>query len=221
MSKGNKPKRQLSTATNHLLDQLKRRSGVRNLAKRFLIVCEDNKSAPNYFKALKKQFGLSATSVEVAGSGGSTQPIQVVDRALEIRRNSESAESGTEPFSEVWCILDGDYGKKIAVARTKAKTEDIKLAISTMCFEYWLLLHFEENDKSTVDCSGLVRLLKKSHVHDYSKGKCDFLAIVPLVHDACNRASKLRQHGLRRGTLPENQNPCSEVYLLIEEILKN
>jgi len=65
-----------------LLERLQRRQGVRDLEKRFLIVCEDNKSAPNYFEALKKHFKLSATSIQVVGSDDHTQPIQVVERAV-------------------------------------------------------------------------------------------------------------------------------------------
>ena len=109
-------------------------------------------------------------------------------------------------------LLNGD---KIANARFKARAANIELAVSTMCFEYWLLLHFEENDKSALDCECHIRLLKK-HLPQYNKGTCDFLPIVKRVSEACNRAEKLRRPGLNRGDLPENQNPCSEVYLLIQ-----
>ena len=92
---------------------------MRQLAKRFLIVCEDNKSAPNYFNALKEHFNLSATSVEVAGSGGHTQPVQVVRRAVDLKTSAEDPDSGTEPFEQVWCVIDGDYGNKIDNAKTR------------------------------------------------------------------------------------------------------
>jgi hypothetical protein len=89
-----------------------------------------------------------------------------------------------------------------------------------MCFEYWVLLHFEENETPTMDCDELVRSLKdKEYLPDYSKGTCDFLDVVPHVHKACVRAQKLRSPAKARGELPENQNPCSEVYILISEIL--
>lgn len=171
MSKGKGEKKPLSKKTLTLLDQLRRKRGIRELKKRFLIVCEDGKSAPNYFEALKKHFNLSATSIQVVGSGGSTQPIQVVTKAIEFKKNAANAQSGTEPFDQVWCVIDGDYGNKITNARTKAKDNNVELAISTKCFEYWLLLHYEESDTSTMDCDGLVSSLKKKHVPDYQKGK--------------------------------------------------
>ena len=57
-----------------LLDELKRRRGERDLPKRFLIVCEDSKSAVNYFEALIKHFNLSAASIHVAAAGGTRSP---------------------------------------------------------------------------------------------------------------------------------------------------
>jgi hypothetical protein len=217
MSKGGR-KKPISKKVLFNLESLQRRRGIRDLEKRFLIVCEDGKSAPNYFEALKKHFNLSATSIRVVGSGGRTQPTQVVARAIEIKELAASPNSGTEPFDEVWCVIDGDYGNKINNARTSAKANGIELAISTMCFEYWILLHFEENNTSTHDCDEMVSRLKGSYLPDYEKGTCDFQDVVAQVEEACARAEKLRKPGITRGDLPEVQNPCSEVYRLIKAL---
>jgi hypothetical protein len=218
MSKSKGVKKPLSKKTLTLLEQLQRKRGIRELKKRFLIVCEDGKSAPNYFEALKKYYNLSAMSVQIVGSGGSTQPIQVVTKAVELKKNAEDTESGTVPFHQVWCVIDGDYGNKIVNARVKARANSVELAISTKCFEYWLLLHYEENDSSTMDCDALVSLLREKHFPGYEKGSCEFHTIVMRVEDAVVRAEKLRRPGIKRRDLPENQNPCSEVYKLIKAI---
>lgn len=118
MSKKKHEKKPLSKKVIALLDQLKRKHGVRELARRFLIVCEDGKSAPNYFRALRKSLGLTATSIEVAGSDGRTQPVQVVARAIQLKKAASDGESGTVPFDQVWCVIDGDFGDKINNART-------------------------------------------------------------------------------------------------------
>ena len=120
MSNGRRQKNPQSKNARSLIDELKRRRSERDLPKRFLIVCEDEKSAVNYFKAMRRHFGLSATSID-----------------------------------------------------------------------------------------------------KYEKGKCDFKDIVKSVYNACKRAERLRKPGIDRGELPENQNPCSEVYRLIHEILKH
>ena len=213
MSKGRK--KPISSKMVNLNVQLQRRSGVRKLSKRFLIVCEDVKSAPNYFRALKKCENLDATSVAVFGSNGKTQPAQVVQSAIDLQEVAADRSSGTEPFDEVWCVIDGDCGANIKHARTMANTHKIKLAISTMCFEYWVLLHFDKHHRPAGDCNAVVRTLKKYHCPQYAKGTCDFVGIVPHARDASARAKKLR----RTQDLPESQNPCSDLYLLIDAML--
>jgi hypothetical protein len=207
-------KKPVSPKVIALQNFLQRKRGVRDLHERFLIVCEDGKSAPNYFEALKKYENLSAASIAVFGSDGRTLPIQVVSKAIMRKKDAAKKDSGTEPFDQVWCMIDGDYGNKINDARSKANANDIKLAISTKCFEYWVLLHFVEADKPAEDCDGVVSILKKTYPK-YSKGGCDFLDIVPHARLASARAKKLR----KMEVLPEDQNPCSEVYKLIETIL--
>ena len=59
----------------------------------------------------------------------------------------ENLRSTTEQFDEVWCAIDGDFGDKISNARATAN--GVKLAISTMWFEYGVLLHFVENDRAS------------------------------------------------------------------------
>ena len=111
-------KKPLSKSATHIIEQLQRRRGVRKLEERILIVCEDDQSAPNYFRALVGHLNLSATSVRVEGSRGRTQPTQVVRRAVDIMKAAASEDSGTEPFEHVWCVIDGDYGHRVAAARS-------------------------------------------------------------------------------------------------------
>jgi len=162
-------------------------------------------SAPSYFHALKRRFGLSTASVEVVGSGGHSQPVQVVRRAVDRQAASADPDSGTEPFDEVWCVIDGDYGSKINNARTSAVVHGVELAISTPCFEYWILLHFEASAVPAAKCDVVVHSLKERHLPDYEKGACDFDSMLEHVHDACARAKRLREPGIKRGEAPRTR----------------
>ncbi len=213
MSRGGK--KQVSPKVIALQELLRRKRGVRDLQKRFLIVCEDGKSAPGYFKSLKRHENLSAASIAVVGSDGNTQPIQVVQEAIRRKKAAASRSSGTVPFDQVWCTIDGDYGDAIANARTSARAHGVRIAVSTMCFEYWILLHFAEHSAPAVNCDAVVHELRQRHLPHYTKGRCDFSAIVPYARAASARAARLR----RLSELPEKQNPCSDVYLLIDAIL--
>ncbi len=174
MKKGTGRQKPLSKSAVAIIERMQRKRGVRDLEVRFLIVCEDGKSAPHYFEALKKHLNLSATSVSVVGSNGRTQPTQVVRAAIDRKNAAASEESGTEPFSQVWCVIDGDYGPKIPNARAAAKSNGIKLAVTTKCFEYWVLLHYEESDTAAMTCDAHRHALRAKHLPDYDKGKCDF-----------------------------------------------
>lgn len=218
MNKRPQAKKVLSKKVVALNEQLARKRGVRETSKRFLIVCEDQKSAVNYFNALKRFHNLSASSVTVTGSGGKTQPQQVVDHAKKLKDAANNLTSGTEPYQQVWCVIDGDFGTKIANARASAKAHGIDLAVSTKCFEYWILLHFVESNQPTINCEQTVSTLKNNGLPEYDKGKFEFATVVPNAEIAAQRAKKLREPGLERGDLPEDQNPCSEVYKLIEAL---
>lgn len=210
-------KRPIHPKVNTLNNLMARRRGIRDLPRRFLIVCEDEQSARNYFNALRKYENLSAASIAVVSSNGRTQPIQVVDEAISRTVRAADSNSATEPFDETWCIIDGDFGSAINNARRRAEANGVKLAISTQCFEYWILLHFAESAVPSPNCDAVVSSLKRDHYAGYSKGKCDFSNIVSNAREAMARARRLR----RKDELPENQNPCSDVYLLIEAILDN
>ena len=214
MSKRGKPAKPPSKKVTALLQSLRRKVGQRDPAGRFLIVCEDAKSSPNYFLALKRHFGLSAT---VVSSEHYSQPLQVVKRAVEIKRQAQR-DPGLPPFKQAWCVIDGDYGDKINNARKKAVANNVRLAISTPCFEYWVLLHFVESAAPTATCDGVIHSLKK-HLPGYDKGSCDFSAIVAHARKAASRAERLRKRRIEIEPRAEKHNPCSEVYMLIWEIL--
>jgi hypothetical protein len=214
MSKGGKPAKPVSKKVLVLQDQLRRKAGVRELKRRILIVCEDDVSAPNYLEALKKKFKLTAASIRIVGSGSRSQPIQVVTRAIEEKDKSQGEASGAEPFEQVWCVIDGDYGAKVKPARKLAIESGIQLAISTPCFEYWVLLHFQEYGTSENQCNDVIHVLK-THIPDYEKGSCEFDDVVKEVHTAAERSRKTRWQGVPA----EEQNPCSDMHLLIDAIL--
>jgi len=192
------------------------RKSTREISKRILIVCEDQKSSPNYFRALVKEYRLSAAQVEVVSADRSS-PLSVVTEA-KARQDSARQSEGTLEFDEVWCVIDGDYGKQIPPARTIAANAQINLAVSTQCFEFWLLLHFADKAAGHPSCEGHIRDLKK-FVNDYQKGSFNFSEIVKNVGVAAKRAKMKRDAGKASGnTLPEDDNPCSDVYSLIESL---
>lgn len=113
-----------------------KKSTPRELVSYFLIVCEGEKTEPNYFKSFPKKVGKIIYDIEFEGGGIST--IKVVEKAIELREKSK------QKYDRVWAVFDRDSFKANSFnsAILKAKVNNIKCAWSNEAFELWYLLHF-------------------------------------------------------------------------------
>ncbi len=64
----------------------------------FLIVCEGEKTEPNYFRSFPKKAGKIVFDIQFKGGGINT--LKVVEKAIEIRDNS------TQKYDRVWAVFD-------------------------------------------------------------------------------------------------------------------
>ena len=115
---------------------------------RILIVCEGEKTEPNYFKwwqdqlkkirevAKSKAVGDIDVKIEVKGEGRNT--MSLVEKAIEIR-DRESID-----YTQAWCVFDYDsFRENYNPAIEKARANDFKVAYSNEAFELWYWLHFD------------------------------------------------------------------------------
>jgi hypothetical protein len=108
-----------------------RTTDTRDVKQRFLIVCEGEKTEPNYFRS----FRVPKLVVDVKGFG--ENPSKLVERAIQ--------ESKLDAYDQIWCVFDrdswtfNDFNGAIAAAQ-KLK---FKVAYSNESFELWYILHFE------------------------------------------------------------------------------
>lgn len=127
------------------------------LLKRFLIVCEDEKSGHDYLRS----FPYDKEKFEFVTEGGCGNTISVVDRGLELR---QEAIKNKAPFAKVFCVIDRDehpierYQKCFDVTYNY---NDIQVIWINEAFELWYVLHFHYLDVAT-------------HRHDLAK-KCSEL----------------------------------------------
>jgi len=113
-----------------------RKKKSREIVTYFLIVCEGEKTEPNYFKSFPKQVGKVIYDIEYEGGGIST--LGVVEKAIELRDKSK------QKYDRVWAVFDRDSftANSFNSAILKAKANSIKCAWSNEAFELWYLLHF-------------------------------------------------------------------------------
>lgn len=118
----------------------------RGSRERILIVCEGEKTEPNYFKALIAFHKLNTVSlntvtleVVVEGAGRVTQSLVNYAEGMQ-------AKAGGTPYKEIWCVFDKDNFPDADFDNAIAKTTNhpfLRAAWSNEAFELWYVLHFE------------------------------------------------------------------------------
>ncbi len=211
-----------------------RKQGTRDQIVRFLIVCEGEKTEPNYFKALiddcKSQndgakIDKQRTQVVPAAviGGGACGTCKLVEKAKKLEK--EYKRKHQVPFDRVWVVFDKDEYKDFNKAIADAKKEGMNCAWSNGAFELWFLLHFQNGfegkckDYVNKIESILKKKLKKTDF-SYEKNDEDFYQILQAHGDeeqAIKRAQKLRENMGKKKNYATH-NPRTEVDLLVDEL---
>lgn len=120
---------------DHRSSDLSRRQGVREIKQSFLIVCEGEKTEPDYFKA----FRMTAATVKAVGQAMNTMTL--VSKAISIR---EADQKRKKVYDQCWVVFDKDDfpAKDFNQAILFAEKNGFRVAYSNQAFEYWFLLHY-------------------------------------------------------------------------------
>ena len=120
---------------DHRTSDLSRRQGVREIKQSFLIVCEGEKTEPDYFKA----FRMTAATVKAVGQAMNTMTL--VSKAISIR---EADQKRKKFYDQCWVVFDKDDfpAKDFNLAIQYAEKNGFRVAYSNQAFEYWFLLHY-------------------------------------------------------------------------------
>lgn len=118
----------------------KREYRIREKRVRVLIVCEGEKTEPNYFYSIEKNLPKGLVELKISGLGDNT--INVVESAIELRNSVAKTD---DQYDFVWAVFDRDSfpAERFNEAVFLANRQKIKCAYSNEAFELWYLLHFE------------------------------------------------------------------------------
>jgi hypothetical protein len=176
MGKDNQPKDRQKAR------DLRRRTAVRQAYARVLIVCEGEKTEPQYLNEIRTQLRLATAHVQVQPGGFGTEPQRLVGYAEHLVRKGDRA-LGVEPgaFDHVYVVFDRDEHQTYHQALEMTRALDGRLrndehraiameaVVSVPCFELWLLLHFDDVRAPLHRDETLERL--KRHLPGYAKGQ--------------------------------------------------
>ncbi len=184
---------------------LQRRQNTRSFRKKFLIICEGERTEPNYFEA----FRVPKDVCEVVGAGDNT--IRLVKEALTRQQNGD--------YDQVWVVMDKDdfpvesFNNALSLARQK----NICVAYSNEAFELWYLLHFDYHN-TAIPRSTYKERLSSRLGFVYQKND-------PSIYDKIedkqsiaiqNAARLLSEYG--NAHRPAYDNPVTTVHLLVHAL---
>ena len=181
-----------------------RKVATRKLRERFLIICEGEKTEPNYFKS----FRVPKDVIDVRGFG--YNPSKLVETAKELNDKGD--------YNQVWCVFDLDDCPKqdFKNAIANAKKAGFQVAYSNEAFELWYLLHFEFLN-TALPRQDYTPKLNKFLKNKYQKNSD--LIYEELEHLQAtaikNARNLLKQYDPHN---PESDNPSTTVHLLVEAL---
>ncbi|WP_298076567.1 RloB family protein [uncultured Alistipes sp.] len=215
---------------NAILKRQKHKTTKRHILKkiscRILIICEGEKTEPNYFRRFRAGENNSFVyEVECDGKGNNT--IDVVDDAI---RRRDAAEK-TIPYDSVWAVFDRDSFPKDRFnnAIAKAQANGIEVAWSNEAFELWYLYHFhnrttpmsrEDYADAISNAVNTSQKWNQNKPYKYAKN-------APKNYDTMIKYGNLeqaiewakRQHLSFNGDKYADHNPCTLVYKLVLQLL--
>lgn len=128
--------RERERKAHHLEKKIKVASRLTHL--NYLIVCEGEKTEPNYFKALVKGRNSQVLTATIEGEGANTKSL--IDIAIKRRALSPIH------FDVTWAVFDKDDFVDFNEAIEYAKSNGVNPAWSNEAFELWYYLHFQYLD---------------------------------------------------------------------------
>ena len=123
----------------------KRKTQFKSKRKFYLIVCEGEKTEPNYFNSLKDSLPkgvLSLVNIDIDGTGRNT--LSIIDETKKLRKSYES--KYLRKIDKVWAVFDRDSFPSEhfnnAIVKGENSKPKINCAWTNEAFELWYLLHF-------------------------------------------------------------------------------
>lgn len=183
-----------------------RKIDTREVRQRFLIVCEGEKTEPNYFRS----FRVPKNVVEIDVQGLGENPSKLVKSAKRLNEK--------EDYDQVWCVFDRDAWNKEDFNNAIKNAGDFgfKVAYSNEAFELWYVLHFEFLNTG-IPRSDYIKKLKSLLGHKYQKNSETIYEELFNKQSTAikNATTLLKQYSPQN---PVENNPSTTVHLLVQEL---
>lgn len=191
-----------------------RKENTRKLAPyRYLIVCEGEKTEPNYFESIKKRIDNKykdrirvdrKIDLDIKGTGRNTNSL--VEYVETIKSKA------VIPYGHIWVIFDKDdfSDGQFNSAIEQAESNGYRVGWSNEAIELWFLLHFEYLNTGVSReqyCQKLSELFKK-----YNIGNGKYTKNMPDIFEILVKYGSIEQAIHRSESLLKNHQECGNCY---------
>lgn len=187
---------------------LPRKVDTREIRQRFLIVCEGEKTEPNYFRSFRVPKDVAEIDVQGLGEN----PSRLVKSAKDLNNQGD--------YDQVWCVFDRDSWtvEDFNNAIQKANEQGFKVAYSNEAFELWYVLHFDFLNTG-IPRGDYLRKLNSLLGRTYKKNsETIYEELLERQSIAIKNAENLlKQYDPH---IPAKDNPSTLVHLLVQELNK-
>lgn len=186
------------------------KKGTRKVEKIFFIFCEGEKTEKQYFELFKgRTFKKNIEPVVIPAKNkgkGNNSPLGIKERI-----KNKWPSNFKKNVDEFWAVIDRDQWNEQDIEELRNYCNSFNegfCAVSNPCFEYWILLHFQEHQTFS-DCKSCTRALKK---YDQKKNNLDLKELGAKINDAVKNAK------VNHETRKKQHHSYSEIFLIVEKL---
>jgi hypothetical protein len=197
------------------------------------LFCEGAKTEPNYFIPYFKAKGFHQPNM--ASKPKNHDPKGVAKAAKEAYVYAKKVLKIPEDKIFIWAVFDRDGHAGVPEAIDLLRGTPIGIAFSNVCFEYWILLHYENTARLFRNCDEIINYIHQNHDPNYGKSNDHYMRLKDKIPYAINHAQTLarnqRQHATRPNSILESSNdhncpdspnwtmnPYTDVHLIFESL---
>lgn len=212
----------IDNAFKKRFERAEKKRAVESRSKRvfFLIVCEGEKTEPNYFEQFKKSLPVGSLKIQLDIKGTGRNTDSLINFAIKYRDDS------MQDYDRVWAVFDRDSFKESTFndAIQNANNNNIQVAWTNEAFELWLLLHFQfvSHSMNRADYQKFLEReisAKSGRPYTYLKNAVDTHKMVTTYgsqEKAIQWAKKLEKEFTC--TKYASHNPCTKIHHLVAEL---
>ena len=192
-----------------------RKTNPQKVNNRLIIVCEGEKTEFNYFDEYLRRFKFYGRQVAIKVVNVKLNTARELVKFLRNMREDDD--------DELWAVFDKDGYTKHPDAFKMAKDNNIKIAFSSIAFEFWILLHFEYTTRAFERAEEVIGYIRNKGYIDYKKNdRTTYKKIKSKTATACTHARRVRkyQDEANSNTKIYDLNPYTNVDELLEAIEK-